>query len=334
MDMPNQRILITGCAGYVGSALLPHMLNNGYHVRGVDSLLYGNYGMSNILSQFEFIEGDLRDEAVRRTVVRGIDTIVHLAAVSTDPAGKSLARFTIETNMEMTESLGKEAKKAGVRKFVYASTGSVYHAVPPLENLMTEDIPLNPQSAYSLSKYVSEEKLLDLADDNFTVIIFRKATLYGQSPRMRYDIEANIYTRDAMKKNTFTIFDKVIRRPFADIQDACAMYVKAVEAPHNPSLTGRYNVVTDNYIMSDLAREIAQITGERLGKNIEIKKTTPASYRAYWMDNTKSKQIFSYAPVRTFKEAILEMMGGINICDNPYDEKYDNYAYLVRRGIV
>ncbi len=327
-------ILITGCAGYVGSALLPHVLKQGYRVRGVDNLLYDDDGLKKIYSEFEFIEGDLRNSHVRRAALKGIETVIHLAAISTDPAGKSLARLTVETNMEMTESLGREAKEAGVKKFIYASTGSVYHAVPPLKDIVSEDIPLNPQSAYSLSKYVSEEKLLDLADNDFMVIIFRKATLYGQSPRMRYDIEANTYTREAVTKGIFTIYDKEIKRPFADIQDACAMYMKAIDAPHNPTLTGKYNIVTQNYVMSELAQNIAQIAGESLHKNIQINTTTPTSYRAYWMDNAKSIRMFSYSPVRTFKEAIQEMIDGVRAIENPYDEKFDNYAYLVKRGKI
>jgi len=192
-----KRILITGGGGYIGSSLVGELLKKGYQVRVYDRFIFGEKPLKRLKDKIEIIKGDIRN--FKKEILNGIDAVIHLAAISTEPTSQYDPRLTDLINHIATEKLARAAKEMGIERFIFASSCSVYftYSTPLNPSPSKEDEPVNPISPYSISKRAAEQALLELADDSFHPIIFRKGTIYGLSPRMRYDLVLNSFVKDS-----------------------------------------------------------------------------------------------------------------------------------------
>jgi nucleoside-diphosphate-sugar epimerase len=247
------RILVTGHDGYIGSVLTPALRDAGHDVAGLDACLFEGCSLGPEPLGTETLRLDVRDVEVEH--LRGFEAIVHLAAISNDPLGHLDPGRTYEINHLASVRLGRLAKQAGVRRFVFASSCSLYGAASP-EDLLTESAPFNPVTPYGESKVFAERDLEDLADDDFSPIFLRNATVYGYSPRLRLDLVVNDLVASAFTTNEVLIkSDGTPWRPLVHIQDVARAALAAIEAPRETVHGQAFNIgkTTENYQVRDVA---------------------------------------------------------------------------------
>jgi len=223
-------VLIIGGAGYLGSILARKLLEKGYHTKILDLFLFGRDSIKELEknSNLEIIEGDVRNITTISEALENVDAVIHLAAIVGDPACKSKPLDAIETNYLATKILAEACKYRQVNRFIFASTCSVYGKG---EDQLTEESPLTPFSLYARSKIKSEEGILSLMDENFSPCILRMGTLYGLSPRMRFDLVVNTLTMKAFTERKINIFGGDQWRPLLHVDDAAEAYIKCLESP-------------------------------------------------------------------------------------------------------
>lgn len=303
-----KKILVTGGAGYIGSALVPALLARGYEVRVFDKLVFGDFGLDEVKGKIEIIQGDVKDPPAN--LMNGIYGVVHLAGFSTEPTSHFNPRHTDQVNHLGTENIARLAKSAGIERFSFASSCSVYFTydtalVPPF---FKEDEMVNCISPYSITKRAAEEALLELTDANFRPVIFRKGTLYGFAPKMRYDLILNGFTKDAFKSGTITVVSGGnIYRPMLDIKDAVAAYIAALELPLEKIGGKIFNVAYWNCHLGELANEVRGIIKDVWQKNVKVDVKEIGVTRNYRADNTKYESTFGLASFRSPKAAIAEL---------------------------
>ena len=254
------KVFVTGVEGYIGSLLVPMLMAKGHEVVGTDTGYYRDGWLYSDSKQFpyfaRFINKDLRN--ISAEDVEGMDAIVHLAELSNDPLGQNNPEVTFKINHQGSVNLAKLAKNAGVPRFVYTSSCSVYGA--GLEGVLNEESPTNPQTAYANCKVNVENDVGGMADDSFSPVFLRNATAYGASPRMRFDIVLNNLSGLAWttKKIAMTS-DGTPWRPLVHVQDICHAIVASVEAPKEAIHNQKFNVGhdEDNYQVKDIAQIVA-----------------------------------------------------------------------------
>lgn len=279
------RVMLTGACGYVGSVLLHKLLKAGHYVEAIDLQWFGNHTGLPI------------DKADFRTYpVNNIDCIIHLAAIANDPTGDLDPKLTWETNALGTAELADKAVRAGVKQFIYASSGSVY-GISDLPQV-TEDAPLVPVSEYNKTKAVAERVVLSYAD-KMRVQILRPATVCGYSPRMRLDVVVNTLTIQALQHGVITVLGGNQYRPNIHIEDMTDLYMFMLE---HPELTGIYNAGFENKTVNKLADMVADRTKASI-----VKRPTndPRSYRM----NSDKLMATGFRPKHSVKMAIAEMQG-------------------------
>ena len=273
--------LVTGGAGYVGSALVNDLLAAGRKVRVLDCLRSGGEGLLGVWSRpgFEFIRGDVTVSADRQAALRGVESVVHLAAIVGDPACKQEPDLARAVNLDGTCRLIDEAVAAGVRDFIFVSTCSNY-GINDADQLATEDSPLNPVSLYAETKVAVERYLLDRARDEFVPTVLRLATVYGVSPRMRFDLTVNEFARDAALGEKLVIFGERYWRPYVHVRDVAQAIRLALESPAAARRGEVFNVghTDENYQKLTLSRLLQERV---LGLQMEFVKAgpDPRSYR-------------------------------------------------------
>ena len=213
---PGRLILVTGGAGYIGSVLAQRLLNRGYRVRILDRLYWGRGPINAILDQVELVEADVRD--MPATALDGVDAVINLAGLCNDPT----AEFNPEANWQMnaiaTETLGRNCLERGIERYVFASSCSLYDGMPP--GMHDEDAPIEPRAAYATSKRYGERALLELADEGLCPVMLRNGTVYGWSPRMRFDLVVNTFVKDALLKGQLSLHGGGwMWRPLVDMRD-------------------------------------------------------------------------------------------------------------------
>jgi nucleoside-diphosphate-sugar epimerase len=306
------KILVTGGCGYKGHVLVPKLVKQGHEVTVVDTMWFGNF--LEPAKNLATIQADLRDTTAYS--VDGLDTVIHLASVANDPCADLDPILTWEVSTLATLELLIKCKKAGVKQFIYASSGSVYGV--KTEPNVTEDLELVPISAYNKTKMVAERLVLSYSD-SFNVQIVRPATVCGLSPRMRLDVAVNLLTAQAYKNDLMTVLGGSQVRPNIHIEDITDLYLFFV---NNPDLTGIFNAGFENISILSIAEQISQMSGAK----IEIKDSNdPRSYR---LDSSKLLKT-GFAPKYKVSDAINQIMselkdGVLKDSDRCYNLKWMN----------
>jgi len=274
-----KKVLLAGGAGYIGSQLAPKLLSRDYKVTVVDELWFGNY----LPEAVELWQKDIMTLTTEE--LKKFDAVVFMAGLSNDPMADFSPSKNFIENTAVPAYLAYITKKAGVRRFVYASSCSVYgYAV---DKLMTEDeLNLNTEYPYGISKLVGEKAIMEMADENFKPISLRKGTVGGWSPRMRFDLVVNAMTKSALKNGEIIVNNPSLWRPVVDIEDVCTAYIRSIEA--GSSVSGVYNICYGNYTIGRLGDEICSELRKH-GYKVKMKIMNKQDVRNYKADNTKAK---------------------------------------------
>ena len=258
------KILVTGGAGYIGSVLVRQLLNKGYEVRVLDSLKFGGEPLYDVMlnPRFEFIKGDISDPSCVSKALEGIIGIAHLAAIVGDPACKKFSNEAYVTNWNGSVALFEAAEKAGVKRFVFASTCSNYGKMSDPDSLVVETSPLNPVSLYAelkvrFEKYILEERV----DSVMCSTALRFSTVYGFSPRIRFDLTVNEFTRNAVLHGEQEIWGQQFWRPYCHVDDLARSMVLVLESPAEKVRANVFNVGStgENYTKGMIISEVCKV---------------------------------------------------------------------------
>ena len=301
-----KKILVIGGAGYIGSALLPKLLDRGYQVRLMDRFLFGKEPIANVLGNpnLEIIQGDFRHVDKLIEVMRGVDQVIHLGAIVGDPACSLDQQLTVEINLIATRMIAAVAKGSGIRRFCFASTCSVYGAS---NGLLEERSQVNPISLYAQSKLASEKILTQLADHTFSPVILRFGTVYGLSGRTRFDLVVNLLTAKAVVEGKITLSGGGQWRPFLHVDDAALALLKAAEAPTDLIHGEIFNVGSykQNYRLQDVAQVIQSLVP---GSEI-VDMGAGTDFRNYRVDFTKIFKMLGFTPQWSLEDGVKQVIG-------------------------
>ncbi|MFQ5583236.1 MAG: NAD-dependent epimerase/dehydratase family protein [Calditrichia bacterium] len=320
-------VLVLGGAGYIGSALIPKLLEKGYKVRLVDLLLFGTAPIKEVIENpnLEIMKGDFRQIDIMVEAMRDIDAVIHLGAIVGDPACALDEELTIEINLMATKMIAEIAKGHGVERFIFASTCSVYGAS---NDVLDESSELNPVSLYARSKIASERVLMKMADERFAPVILRFSTIYGFSGRTRFDLVVNLLTAKAIVEGEITVFGGNQWRPFVHVDDAALAVFKVLRAPL-PAVNGEiFNVGSDeqNYTISEVGDLIKKIITD--SKVINMGSDTDA--RNYKVSFQKIRKNIEFLPNWSVEKGIRQVYDAFRdgkIADYK-DARYSNVKFL------
>jgi nucleoside-diphosphate-sugar epimerase len=299
-------VLVTGGAGFIGSLVTRQLVATGHRVRVLDSFRCGGQAVLGMWSDpsIEITVGDITDASIRTAACEGVDAVVHLAAIVGDPACSRDTDLAWAVNRDATLGLIDAAKSAGVRRFVFSSTCSNYGVSAP-DEIVHEDSELNPVSVYAMSKVESERSLLAAVDDIFDPIVLRFATVYGVSPRMRFDLLVNDFTREAVARKNIVIYGEQFWRPHIHVADVARAVCAIVTAPRDDARPRVFNVGDDGQnfqkiTIAELAREAVPGTALELVKKDE----DPRSYRVSFQ---RIRDTFGFQIERTAADGVAEV---------------------------
>ncbi|MBC1237310.1 UDP-glucose 4-epimerase [Nostoc linckia z18] len=322
-----KQVLVTGGAGYVGAILVPKLLQAGYAVKVLDLYLYGKDVLAGVKDNpnLEEIEGDIRDRQLLEKIMPGCDAVIHLACISNDPSFELDPDLGRSINYDAFFDLVDVAKDSGVKRFIYASSASVY-GIKETENV-TEELPLMPLTDYSRYKALCEEVLLSKREPGFVTFIVRPASICGYSPRQRLDLVVNIFTNQAINNGKITVFGGDNKRPSLHIQDMAQLYLNSLQWP-DEAIDGKiFNVGYENYTVT----EIAEMTREVVGESVQIVTTPTNDTRSYHISSEKIKQELGFVPSHTVENAIQDLASAFKANQLPNsltDSRYYNVKVM------
>jgi nucleoside-diphosphate-sugar epimerase len=311
-----KKVLLAGGAGYIGTMLTEELINRNYDVTVVDLLWFGNY----LPSGAKLLNKNIME--LREEDLRGFDVAVFQAGLSNDPMADYSPSMNFVENAAVPAYLAFISKRAGVERFVYASSCSIYGYTA--NNLMDETAPVSPQYPYGISKLSAEYTIMSLEDERFRPIALRKGTVGGYSPRMRFDLVVNAMTKSALQKNTITVNNPSLWRPLIDVRDVVMAYVRSIEC--NLAISGIYNISYDNYTIGRLADEIREEL-MRHGFDLSINTKNVQDVRNYKVTNNKAKIELDFVPRYSPKDSVREILRNIDLSTVDFeDKKYYNIA--------
>jgi len=327
-----KNVLVIGGAGYIGSALLPRLLDKGYKVRLLDLLLYGTEPIKEWINHpsLEILRADFRQVEKVVQAMHGMDAVIHLGGLVGDSACALNEELTLEINLMATRMIAEVAKGSGVGRFIFTSTCSVYGAN---DQMLDERSELRPVSLYARSKIASEKVLLKLADDGFAPIILRLSTIYGLSGRPRFDLVINLLTAKAVVDHEITIFGGDQWRPFLHVDDAARAIASVLEAPLQIVRNQFFNVGSNeqNYKIS----QVGEIIHGLVPSAAVVNKDDITDARNYWVNSNKINQALGFSPEWTVArgvEQVIEAIQSGKVRDYR-DAKYSNIKFLKEEGI-
>lgn len=327
-----KQVLVTGGAGYVGAVLVPLLLANGYWVKVLDLYLYGDDVLAEAKGHPNLVEikGDIRDRALLERIVPGCDAVIHLACISNDPSFELDTELGKSINYDAFIDLVKVSKNSGVRRFVYASSSSVY-GIKNEENV-TEELSLEPLTDYSKYKALCEEVLLKEREAGFRTLIIRPATVCGYSPRLRLDLTVNILTNHAVNNRVIKVFGGEQMRPNIHVKDMVELYLRCLEWP-DVAIDGKiYNAGYHNHRV----KEIAGIVRGVVGEDVKVVTTPTDDNRSYHISSEKIKRELGYEPGRSLEDAVNDLVGAFRgglIPDSMTDDRYYNIKRMQRLNL-
>ena len=311
LEIRRMKFLVTGGCGYKGHVLVPKLLNRGYEVVVLDTIWFGNFLQPH--PRLTVIKGDVRDvEAIN---LDGFDGIVHLSSIANDPCGDLDPKLTWEVSALATMQLADKARRKGVKRFIYASSGSVYGVKD--EPQVTEDLELKPISEYNKTKMVAERVLLSYSDD-MSVQIVRPATVCGYSPRMRLDVSVNMLTMQALTKGKITVFGGAQTRPNIHIDDITDVYLHLID---HPEITGVYNAGFENISILDIAELVTKHVPVEI---VVTESNDPRSYRV----NSDKLLATGFKPKKTVDNAICEIIEKFRSGELKDEDRFHNLKWM------
>jgi nucleoside-diphosphate-sugar epimerase len=330
-----KNVLITGGAGYVGTVLTPQLVAKGYDVTVYDIMYYGCELEAG--PGLRMIDGDIRDTARFRDACRGVDAVIHLACISNDPSFELDEELSRTINYDCFEPMVIAAKEQGVRRFIYASTSSVYGVSDKPE--VTEDHPLVPLTLYNRYKGLCEPLLFKHQSPEFVCVTIRPATICGYSPRMRLDLSVNILTNHAINTGRITVFGGEQLRPNLHIQDVCDLYALLLEIRDDAIAGETFNAGYQNHSIIDIAKIVRDVVQEEFPDKGEIDiVTTPTNdIRSYHINSDKIARKLGFRPKRGIEDAVRDLCRAFKdgkLPNSMTDEQYVNVKALKSKRAV
>ena len=315
-----KNIFITGGAGYVGAVLVPNLLENGYVVTVLDLMIYGE----NVLLKhpnLNAIKGDIRDQALLKELIPGQDAVVHLACISNDPSFELNPELGKSINLDAFRPLVEISHNTGVKRFIYASSSSVYGIKNELD--VHEEMNLEPLTDYSRFKADCEKILAEYQSEDFTTVTIRPATVCGYSPRQRLDVVVNILTNLAYHNREISVFGGDQLRPNIHIQDMVEAYMVLLEAPKEKINGKSFNAGYENQTVKELAQTVKNVVGE----DVKLITTPTDDNRSYHISSKKIKDELGFEAQHTIQEAVEDLKNAFDnglLPDSLENEMYFN----------
>ncbi len=301
-------VFITGGAGYCGSALVPRLMAAGHRVTVFGSLRHGRDVLPPDGERLEVIAGDIRDTAHLAAAVAGHDVFINLACISSDITVDSEPDVAEEVNVAAFGPMVAAAKAAGIRRFVHASSSSVYGL--PEQPDVTEAHSLQPITRYNAQKAQCEAMFWPFCDDGFVGVIFRPATVCGHAPNVRWNISVNLLTRNALEEGRITVHGGAQTRPFLHVDDYCTAAMLLADAPAHLVQRQVFNVGAENLSIADVATRIKAVIDAEAGleKDVCIETVPVGDARSYRLTSDKIKRILHFHPRLTTRDAIASLV--------------------------
>ncbi|MCC7367557.1 MAG: SDR family oxidoreductase [Chloroflexi bacterium] len=331
-----QNILVIGGAGYVGAVLVPKLLDQGYAVRVLDLMLFGEDVLPRH-PKLDVIKGDMRDKDVLAAANKNMDAVIQLACISNDPSFELDPELSKSINFDAIEPTVAFAREFGASRYVYASTSSVYGVSEAPE--VTEDHPLIPLTDYNKYKGLSEPHVLKYQSDDFTPVIIRPATVCGYSPRLRLDLTVNILTAKAVTTKEVTVFGGSQKRPNIHVDDIAELYIDLLTRPKEQISGETFNAAYENHTVAQLAEIVRSTVMREMPDLGEISITTTPSndLRSYHVSSAKIKNKLGWEPKRTIDDAVVGLCqafkDGRIPMDALADTKYINVKTVQAAGL-
>jgi nucleoside-diphosphate-sugar epimerase len=302
------KILVTGGAGYIGSTLVPLLLNAGHSVRVLDNLSHGGAPLLAVWSDpaFEFVRGDIRDASAITSALSGVDAVVHLAAIVGDPACARDPELARSVNLDASLSLIEESRRSGVQRFIFASTCSNYGKMKDADHFLDEESELSPVSLYAETKVAVEKFLLASGNgQTWCPTPLRFATIFGTSPRMRFDLTINEFTMEMVVKKRLVVFGEQFWRPYIHVRDAARAIKLLLESPSGKVAARVFNVgATDQNFQKQQLVELIRPHAPDAVVEFVHKAEDPRDYRVSF---TRIREQLRFHITRTVRDGIAEV---------------------------
>jgi nucleoside-diphosphate-sugar epimerase len=325
-----KNILVTGGAGYVGSLLVPQLIEAGHKVTVYDILYFGQDFLPKNCADLRVIQGDIRDTAKLAKALQGVDAVIALACISNDASFELDEKLSTTINLDAFEPMVVSAKKAGVKRFIYASSSSVY-GVSDSPNV-TEDHPLLPLTLYNKYKGMCEPLLFKHQSKDFTCVVIRPATLCGYAPRQRLDLSVNILTNHAINAGKITVFGGSQKRPNLHVQDMCDVYKLLLEVPDQKVAGEIFNAGFQNLSIMEIAHLAKRVVQEEFPDkgDIPIVTTPTDDIRSYHVNSDKITRVLGFKPKHSVEDAIRDLCKAFKANKLP-NSMQDTFYFNVRR---
>lgn len=326
--MKFENVLITGGAGYCGSVIVPLLLSKGHNVTVFDMMFFGNRHLPKNNKKLTLIKGDIRDINAVKKALKGIDAVLHLACISNDVSFELDEQLSTSINYEAFEPLVLASKNSGVKRFIYASSSSVYGVSDKLN--VTEDHPLVPLTLYNKYKGMCEPLLTKHTNDKFIGVTFRPATVCGYAPRQRLDLSVNILTNLAVRNNIITVFGGEQLRPNLHVNDYADLCNVLLNADDNLIADEIFNCGYENKTIMNIARDVKKIVSNKYPNRdkVKLKVSENDDKRSYHINSDKIFQKLGFAPKLSIDEAVSGLCDAFNDGFLPKSLENDNYFNL------
>lgn len=322
-------ILVTGGAGYIGAVTVRELLDKGYAVRVLDQFLYGDYPLTEFKHRIESVQGDIckMDDAL----LDGVSAVIHLAGLSNDPTAEFNPAANHRLNTVATEAIAEACKRKGVKRFIFASSCSIYdRGFLAVDAMQDEDTPVEPRAAYATSKHAAEQILLKLTDKHFQPVLLRQGTVFGWSPRMRYDLVVNTFVKSAFETGKLTVHcGGEMWRPLVDVNDVAKCYLTCLQADLDTIGGQIFNLSQKNYRILELAHWVRKALQGIIAVDIDVEYGSRTA-RDYRVSTAKIEKVLGFRATRGVEESAREIAEKVKagIFADFHNPRYYNIKWL------
>jgi nucleoside-diphosphate-sugar epimerase len=325
-----KNVLITGATGYVGSLLVPQLLELGHKVTALDIMYFGDHFLPKGNPNLKVVKADIRDAKKLAEEFKGVEAVINLACISNDASFELDEKLSTSINLDAFEPMVVAAKQAGVKRFVYCSSSSVYGVSESPD--VTEDHPLVPLTLYNKYKGMCEPLLWKHQSPGFVCVTIRPATLCGYAPRQRLDLSVNILTNHAINAGKITVFGGSQKRPNLHIQDMCDLYKLLLEVPDEKIAGQTFNAGFQNLSIMEIAQIVKRVVQQEFPEkgDIPIVTTPTDDIRSYHVNSDKITRVLGFKPMRNIEDAVRDLCRAFRSGKLP-NSMQDTFYFNVRR---